>query len=578
VNSSNRASKAALLFVLIFFGGSFIWWFRNRPSFLIYQAHSQLGKENQAAVIARYEKLIAQGHFEKKEEIKLRLTLGEFYLNASGEFGTVILRGERRPYNIEHPFITKAKVEFDRILELDPNYARAHFYVGRVLLFKRLEKYAIDELKLALNYDPKLIEALYWLSLIHLDREKPEQARDFALQALAIKPDYDAARWALVQSYTALGEPEKALRVYNNLSPSFKQSPRVRSFFALTLAEENQWDRAQYEIQAALKLDPDNHWVRVNHAQILIKQGNVESAMGELIHAEKIYKNSPWPKYWLAKVNSIRGDCYRSEQTSQLLVEVLPRWPSSHLAQAWTFLCFGKEKEARLELQESLRLAPKFAEARRLLAEIFLDKGDYEQLGTVLRPWLDEKRYQSEAYCQLARSLYQQKKWELATEMSEIAIGYNTNNPWPYLWIGLIRLSSNHTDSAERAFNNALRRHEYSKDILGYYAYYKSQTNRFVEARSEINQLISKDPRNPKLWSLKGYMQVNNEHYEDALQSFQQALVFKPYLLEAHLGMVESYWNKGDQESAMRSFRKAFDVNSKNKEVLAWRKKIQKKS
>src|SRR5690349_11244460 len=85
VADHRRASQIALAAVLIVVGGSIVWWTKHRPSYLLYQAHSRLGMENQAAVITEYKRLLSQPSISKDDEIKYRKALGEFYVRAVQE-------------------------------------------------------------------------------------------------------------------------------------------------------------------------------------------------------------------------------------------------------------------------------------------------------------------------------------------------------------------------------------------------------------------------------------------------------------------------------------------------------------
>ena len=151
------ASRVALLSVVILVGGTFVWWYQNRPSYLLYQAHRELEGGNQASVIAEYKRLLTQKDLPKEEEIRLRRALGEFYVRALQESNGVS-QIVSRSYEVENPFIATAKNEFERIIELDPTHATAHYYLGRILWFRHLESFAIDES--SANNAPKPGEAV----------------------------------------------------------------------------------------------------------------------------------------------------------------------------------------------------------------------------------------------------------------------------------------------------------------------------------------------------------------------------------------------------------------------------------
>ncbi|MCB4757553.1 MAG: tetratricopeptide repeat protein [Elusimicrobia bacterium] len=568
------ASKLAFFTVLAVFGGSFIWWFVSRPSFLLYQAHSRIGKENQPAVIEQYRRLLKKTDLTPEKEIELRLGLGEFYLEASGEMGTVVLRSSDDRYGVDHPFLTYAKDEFDRVLKLNPKDARAHYDRGRLFLYQGLETFALEEINLSHKCDPKLPQPLTLLARIQLERGDPEIARDLALEALALSPDEDDARWVLVRSYSLLDDQENAQKEYHRLSFQFKTSPEVRSHFALFLAETNMWEEGEAEMNLVYRNDSENMWVLLNNGRFLLKKGFLEEASGQFMRAADLYRRNPWPYVWLVQVDVERGFLDRARHTVQILKEGLPRWPWTSLAEAQVLDGHGKVKEALDLLSEATEIQPKFFEAVLMKGEILLFKGDYDRLGPLIRPLLDKKIYESVGYTLLSQSFYEQKKWSLAEETAEIVIQNNVRDERPYVWLGLSRAHLGEWDAAERAFQFATKLNPFNMEAVGYFGYLKALEKKWVEADNNINWALQTSPRSAVLWCLKGQIHSLKNEGPEAIQCFQQAVSLKPYYLKAQLGLVESFWKKGDRQAAKASLEAALKINSHDKEVLSWRAKI----
>lgn len=88
----------------------------------------------------------------------------------------------------------EALQEFNKAIALDKNMAPAWYAAGHVLLYKKRE---LDEsLKLltrAIQINPRMAEAYNTLGIIEIKNQKWSAARERFKQALAIRPDYDAA-------------------------------------------------------------------------------------------------------------------------------------------------------------------------------------------------------------------------------------------------------------------------------------------------------------------------------------------------------------------------------------------------
>jgi tetratricopeptide (TPR) repeat protein len=148
--------------------------------------------------------------------------------------------------------VTRAKVYFDRALELDPNCAEAHAVRGVWYIYpqKRYED-ARAELRTAIQLNPNFSTAHQWYAQLlmitgpieearlHVDRAvelepyfwvvynlsawiyyfegKYSEGLDASLAGLDLNPDFIASRWLLVLNYVKLGEGEKAMTALQQL-------------------------------------------------------------------------------------------------------------------------------------------------------------------------------------------------------------------------------------------------------------------------------------------------------------------------------------------------------------------------
>ncbi|MCB4755957.1 MAG: tetratricopeptide repeat protein [Elusimicrobia bacterium] len=590
------ASRVALGFVLVIVGGSFLWWVKTRPSQLLYQAHRRFGVDDQAAVVAEYRRLLRRKNLPPVEEIRLRKALGEFYVRAvaespasslvfvddySLEAPLLSLPNQRalatqktsRSQGPDHPFLAAAKTEFDRVLELDPNEAPSHYYLGRIFWIRKLEKYALEELERSRACDPRDPRPLTYLSLIHQSRGDAGLGRELALQALAIDPQSDDARAALVSAYSNLGAYDKALEEYEKHSFAYKSIPAVKARHALDLAQQNYWPEALKEIEEAQGLDTQDGSVKLFRGQILLAQGRFDEAAGDFAQATALIPRNARPLLWQIKAYALRGDCDEAASQAQLLLISLPRWPWTHLAAAWIHLCRGDDAPALSSLDEALRLAPNFPEAILEKARILIDKGQFEDLGRTLRPLLDRRSHEAQAYTFLAQSLYLQEKYDLAEETASTAIQLNPRDPWPFIWMSLSRARKNDADGAERAMRNAASLSKFPP-VQAHEALLKGMLGETEESEKLLGKALTQDPRSAAICMILGDVDQMQGRTSDATQAYLSAVDLKPYLLRAHLGLAACYRALGKNNFAEKEIDAAFRINPKDREVLSWRARI----
>ncbi len=363
------ASRVALFFVLIVVGSIFFWWVRNRPSYLLYQATSEMNEGKQSAVISEYQRLLRKKDLPPAEEIRMRKALGTFFVRAFQETNGVSMYMNDSD-SVENPYLELAKREFDRVIVLDGKDAEAHYYLGRILWVRRLEAFAMEELNLSRQYDPKNPEPLWFLARAYLERGNASLARETALQALAIRPDYDEARQVLSDAYAALGDYRRAIEQFDRLSPGFRSDPDTLASHALLLARQKEWRAADHAISEAERIGPNNGRVKLLAGRVLLEKNELEEASGKFAQAAALMPKNVWPLVWQSIGFSRRNLCDEAARPAHYLAERLPRWAWSHLAMAECFKCQGETAHALSSLDEALRLSPELKEAIDLKVQI----------------------------------------------------------------------------------------------------------------------------------------------------------------------------------------------------------------
>lgn len=551
-----------------------LWWAKSRPSTLIYQLGTDRAQKDHSGIIAEYSKLLKKKSLKKDEELKLRETLAGYYWDSSRVQQTVFFyyqdgTKDEATYGVENPFIEKTNEQAKRILELDPNNSSGHYYKGLCFLIRGLETFALEEFELSRAGNPKNPQPLTLLSLIQTERSNPQIGRELALQALAILPSYDDARNALIKSYLALGESEKALDEYKKLSSDTLSDPPVQAEYALTLARQNYWNESASQMQEALKHGQDDGNVFISYGLWLLEQYRWDEAAGAFAQAASIFPKAVHPVLWQTKTYALRRDCTETDRLSKIFVAYLPRWPWTSMAQAWAQLCRGYDQKALESLSEALRSSPQFYEASYLMTRIYLDKDMFGKAGEIMRPLLDQKISESEALVFLAESLFKQNQLDLSKETAQQALQLNPRNAWAHAWVGLIYAKRNDWDNAERAFVKALTLNPYDPALTAYYAL----MNAIKGDTTKATTLLA-NPTDSVAWLVKGDVARLMKNYEEALQAYQRAIDLKPYLFQAHLGVIACTTALSLTKEAQSACNRASSINPQHKELLQWRAKL----
>ncbi len=103
-----------------------------------------------------------------------------------------------------------ALAQYDKALEMDPEYADAHYFRGTLLRDVGRREEARLEFQAALASRPNHEKALHDLAVLHYDNGQVEKAAALLRRALAVNPRYVRAMQNLALAEVRLGHPEKA--------------------------------------------------------------------------------------------------------------------------------------------------------------------------------------------------------------------------------------------------------------------------------------------------------------------------------------------------------------------------------
>ena len=319
--------------------------------------------------------------------------------------------------------IEAAVVNFEKALELDPDYAPAHAGLGlawRLLLSSRqtygtltLEEMlsnAVPHLERALQLDPELPEALGAMGLTVEAQEKLGEAVEYYERALAINPSQtDVRNWYA----TALGELGRENDAYREMERAYQLDPvsvltlnnyvnemvirrefdsaypvverleqidpgRAASFRAIILAEQHRLGDAAIELFRGIDAAPENLRVRGRASWILLNFGLDNDAI------------QIWPYPNLLPIVSATDDDEYALELARAQLENDPTDPANIDALAWAYWDVGDTEQA---LRNARRYLNTVDEDRRaldgtnwMLAMHAWRQGDREKVVEIVAP------------------------------------------------------------------------------------------------------------------------------------------------------------------------------------------------
>lgn len=279
--------------------------------------------------------------------------------------------------------VAEAKAELQQALDLDPSLLWARFYLAKVYIdLGRYDK-AKEELEHGLAMRPKVPHFLSLLGEVNRKLGHPELALELNRKALEADPSMTPAHYYMALAWMDLKRPEEVIRELESAVASQYVAPEMYLTLGSQYMEKHRYREAEEVVKKGIALDPSRPEGHLNLAQLYNVQGASDRALAEL-------------KLAIPEGKSFPTSAYYQQVQADVLFETGKAYQAKHMA-----------RPAIQAYLRTLEFDPNRGPAHRQLAEVYLQQGDYgrafthatmaEKLGSPLPPALREEILQRRA-------------------------------------------------------------------------------------------------------------------------------------------------------------------------------------
>jgi tetratricopeptide (TPR) repeat protein len=226
--------------------------------------------------------------------------------------------------------VDEALKQFQKALEINPNYAQAHSNLGVALLQKGRLDDAVAQYQTALGMYPNYAQAHSNLGLALSQKGQLEDAVVHCQKALEINPYYLEAHINLGNALLRKGQLGDAVAHYQKaleINPNYAQA---HSNLGAALFQKGQLDEAISQFQKATEINPDYPEAHNNLGNALVQKGQLDDAVAHYQKALEINPNYAQAHYNLGNALVQKGELDSAITQFQ---EVLRLKPDFSLAQ-----------------------------------------------------------------------------------------------------------------------------------------------------------------------------------------------------------------------------------------------------
>ncbi len=248
--------------------------------------------------------------------------------------------------------VADAKAELQQALDLDPELLWARFYLARLYLDQGLNEKAQDQLERALKQSPGLPPFLSLLGEVRRKLGDPAASLDLNRKALEADATMIPAHYFLALAYLDLKQDQAAIAEFEKIIHTPYATPEMYNALASLYIRRQQFAEAEDLCRKAIAMDSSRPDAYLNLARVYNARHESDKAFEALRAALPDGKEFPVSEYYQglqADIAVERGVAYTDKKMYA---------------------------EAIKEYTQALDLDPRRAAIHRRLAELYLQEGD----------------------------------------------------------------------------------------------------------------------------------------------------------------------------------------------------------
>src|SRR5437660_3430406 len=412
----------------------------------------------------------------------------------------------------------------------------------------------------ALSLDPKCMQAHIGLAHVSLTKKDNARAGQELKAAADLCPVRSRERLTYAEFKMRIGNTEEAKSYLQDLTKQARDFIGAWVLQARLAQSDKKYDEVAALLQNVFSRDPDNIDARVIQGQALLGKGDIKQGTEILERAEKSFENNPLIKYQLALAYVQGQNASQAIDELEQAIKIAPKYVEAIVLLAQVRLRAGDPQSAIAPLEAALRLRPDLIQVRMILADAYLAVGRSEEAASLIREHIKQTQ-DSQSYLVLGMILKKQKKNDESREAFEKALKLSPENV-----VAIDQLAD--LDLEARAFSavhqraDALLQKE-PKSAPAYFIHGRSYVieKNFAAAEAALRKAIELDPNLAAAYNLLVAIYVEANKLPEALKELETVLGKNPQYSPALLTSGIIYERMGDFAKARDNYEKVLALN-----------------
>ena len=482
----------------------------------------------------------------------------------------------------------KARLEADAILAAEPAHPDGHLIRGVSLVQEgRLEK-GIEELRKAIESDPKRRGAYLELARTYAQERNFPEAEAVLRDLLQIDTQSVETRMALGDVLVAAGKESEAAKEYRRgLEVDRKSGPLYFKLAGLSQKQHRiseaeglyrQWievhpNSAQAHIalaqfyrstgrlkdaetsyQRARQVDPSSRLAQESLIIFYLETNRLKEAATEI---DAFMKQSPTDlagRILQARLTLEQGD---TDKAVSLLQDVARQAPKLAIAHQYHGIALARQKnlpEAISALKVARTLAPNSSDIHNNLAQVYLAQGSLSEAIKEGETAIELNPQNVPALRALADAHLLAGDAKRAEKLLREVLALLPDDPIVHYRLGVASRVQHRAAEAIVHFEQALEKNPKLVEPLDQIVAILVSENKVPQARERVGRQVAMNPQDPRLLNLLGRVLVQSRNFSEAEATYKKAIALDGALLLTYANLGALYAQQGRVGEAIREF------------------------
>lgn len=453
-----------------------------------------------------------------------------------------------------------ARLEFKNAIQIDPDFAQAYHYLGKIELHQKNGKAAFGALSRAVALDPENIDARLDLGRLFLAGNALDRAEEQVEAVLKNAPDHVAAVLLKAGIYLKKKDAKTALALLENLDGKPDLPPSFYLIKAGGLGMEKNNSEADRVLEMGQTVHPRAVALVLARIRLLGKQGKLDAMEAELKKALDMVPDNLNLTLNLAWVYLKTG---RQEQADAIVDEVMAGDPDDEkrvVAVAALLLRAGQEDKAIALIENGMKAHPETFQYTAMLSEIYLKKKQLDPASRVLSNYIALAQKAPEpdrvkARINLAKLEMIQGKADQAESQVDQVLEVDPRNIDAQYLKGRLALARGDGDEAVSRFRAVTEAHpDHMEGYIGLANAHVLGKN-YDLALDILKKALKQSPNSAKI--LKNMVRVNvlKKDTRAAEENLKHIVSLDPYNIGSIAGLGDFYLSQNRYDEAMAQYR-----------------------